>query len=369
MKHTQIVRIALWTIGGVAAAWIGIRFLLPLFLPFLIGLAAARLAQGPVRFLRERAGLPGWLAAGLVVLGLYGLLGFGIYWLCRAACGELARFTKELPALLQSMSAPLARLRAWLDSLAARAPALLRDAVRESVDSFFSSGRIVAQKAYSGLFSLASGAVAALPDLVLFLVTTVLSSVMLASRYDALRALARRRMPRPWRERMDQALTGLRGTLAVWVKAQLKLGGINFLLLTAGLMLLGTAFPLLLGALIALIDALPVFGAGVILIPWGVLSFARGDSRLGAGLLLLYAAAYLTRTTLEPRLVGRQVGLSPLLTLLSLYTGYKLLGVAGMLVFPLGAVLLKQLWDHAAPAEWRAGGGGAPEGGRKEKSS
>ena len=74
--------------------------------------------------------------------------------------------------------------------------------------------------------------------------------------------------------------------------------------------------------------------------------FAR-ETKTGIGLVILYGAAALSRQALEPRLVGKQVGLNPVLTLLALYTGYRLLGVGGMIVFPIAAMLFKQLWDHS----------------------
>lgn len=358
MNKTRVLRAALWGLGGAAAAWLFVRFLLPLLLPFLLGLLVARLAQRPVRFLREKGRLPGWLASGAVVLGMYGLLGVGLWWLCRTACGELARFTGELPALLQSLAGPAERLRGKIDELTACAPTFLQKTIRESVDSFFSSGRVVAGKLYDRLFSLVSKAVAGVPNLALFLVTTVVSSVMLSSQYDTLAARARQSLPAAWREKLEAVSGGLRKTFSVWFKAECKLAGITFLLVTGGLMLLRAEFPLLFGALTALVDALPVFGAGTVLIPWSVLCFLRGERRLGFGLLALYAAAYLARAVLEPRLVGRQAGLNPLATLFALYAGFKLLGVPGMLLFPLGAVLLKQVLDHAAPT-WKE----KPQGG------
>ena len=75
--------------------------------------------------------------------------------------------------------------------------------------------------------------------------------------------------------------------------------------------------------------------------------FLRGQTKTGVGLVVLYGAAALSRQALEPRLVGKQVGLNPVLTLLALYTGYRLLGVGGMIVFPITAMLLKQIWDHS----------------------
>lgn len=80
--------------------------------------------------------------------------------------------------------------------------------------------------------------------------------------------------------------------------------------------------------------------------------FVRGNTRCGIG-LLLYGAATLTRTALEPRLVGRQIGLNPLVTLLAIYTGFRVMGILGMILFPIGALLIQQLWDsyhRASPA-------------------
>ncbi len=347
MKRTKIIRTVLIVLAATAALWVVAVFLLPVVLPFLIALAVARLAQPLVRFLQRRAALPHWLASGAVVLGLFTLLGLGLWWLAKSVFGELVRFTQALPALLESLAAPLSRLRGWLEELTARAPDFLGDSLREGIDGLFENGSVVAEKGYGALFSLVSGVVTGLPDLFLFLVTTVLASFMVCAQYDALWAWAERQVPAAWREKAKTAADSLRTTLVAWLKAQLKLIGINFLVLTMGLMILNVDYPFLFGGLIALIDALPVFGTGTVLLPWSVLRFLRGDARRGTGLLLLYGATYLTRTVLEPRLVGKQMGLHPLLTLLALYAGYRTLGVLGMILFPIGALLIKQFWDHA----------------------
>jgi predicted PurR-regulated permease PerM len=93
------------------------------------------------------------------------------------------------------------------------------------------------------------------------------------------------------------------------------------------------------------VDALPVLGAGAVLIPWGLLSFLRGSTGDGVGLLLIYAVIAIARTTLEPRFLGKQMGLHPLLTLLSLYGGFRLFGVSGMILVPVGVMLCKQLYE------------------------
>lgn len=346
MKKTKLIRTVLIVLAAAAALWVGTVFLLPVVLPFLIALAVARLAQPLVRFLERRAPLPHWLSSGAVILGMFALLGLGLFFLLKGVFGELVRFTQALPALLESLAVPLSRLRAWLEELTARAPEFLAGSLQAGIDGLFQSGSVLAEKGYEALFSLVSGVVTGLPDFFLFLVTTILASFMLCAQYDALGAWARRQVPPAWREKVETIAKSLRTTLVAWLQAQLKLIGINFLVLTMGLMLLQVDYPFLFGGLIALIDALPVFGTGTVLLPWSVLRFLRGDTRRGVGLLLLYGATYLSRTVLEPRLVGKQMGLHPLLTLLALYAGYRVLGVLGMILFPIGALLIKQFWDH-----------------------
>lgn len=133
-------------------------------------------------------------------------------------------------------------------------------------------------------------------------------------------------------------------TLGAWLRAQGKLMGVTFLILTAGFFFLRVEYALLFALLITIIDALPVFGTGTVLIPWSMAQFLRGDTRCGVGLLLLYAVAALTRQALEPRLLGGSLGLPPVVTLAALYVGYRVMGVAGMIVFPLLAVFCCQLY-------------------------
>lgn len=349
MKRTEVLRLGLTAAAAAAALWVGVVFLLPPLLPFLLALLAARAVRKPAAFLQERCRLPRPLAAGIALTALLALVIALLWGLGRVLWSELGRFAGALPEMLASLAGPMGRLRQWLLDLSQRLPEALREPVRQNVQSFFQNGSVVAERAAEALFSLASGTVSRLPDLFLFLVTTVLASFLACGQYENICGFFRRQIPVTWRNRYQAVLACLRSTLAVWLQAQLKLLGISFLVLSAGLWMLQVDFPLLFGGLIALIDALPLFGAGTVLIPWSVLSFLRGDTGLGVGLALVYAAVYVVRSVLEPRLIGRQVGLPPLVTLLAIYAGYRFAGVGGMILFPVGAMVFKQFWDHTVP--------------------
>lgn len=325
-------------VGGGLLLWI----LGPVLLPFAAGAVIAAAAEPAAR----RLPLPRWACAALCVSGVYLLTGTALWLLCRILCGELAGFLRGLPALAQSLTGPIQRLRDWLLGLTARFPDGFGEALREGVTEFFQNGAGLAGRVYEWAFDFASDLLMRVPDLALFLLTSVLSSFMLCAQKPRLEKLWKQKVPAAWQQRLKSALDRLRQTFGGWCRAQLKLMGITFLVLTSGFLVLRVRYPLLFGVVISIIDALPVFGTGIVLIPWGLIAFVQGNTVLGTGLLVLYGGAALLRTALEPRLLGKQIGMDPLLTLLAIYAGYRFFGVLGMLLFPLGAVLLKQLWNH-----------------------
>ena len=347
MKSRKIWKTVLIALGCALGAWAFGALLLPVLLPFFIGLAVSLLAEKPVRLLQTRARFPRPLASGLCVLLLFGILFGGLFFLCRLLCSEAADLARQLPRLAENLAPLFARLKERLLTLAGKLPDGLGTGLRAGVEDFFKTGAGVGTKLYETLFSWASGVIERLPDAVLFAVTAVLSSFMLSGELPAIRGWLRRTVRPAWLEKLQTLGGHVRTTLGSWLRAQLKLMGITFLILNAGLLLLRVRYPVLAALVITVVDALPVFGTGTILIPWALVLFLRGQTKTGVGLVVLYGAAALSRQALEPRLVGKQVGLNPVLTLLALYTGYRLLGVGGMIVFPITAMLLKQIWDHS----------------------
>lgn len=345
MDRRRILKTAGVAALAVLGGWLGLWLLGPVLLPFGVGYLFALGAQPAVDTLTKRH-IPRWAAAGLTVTLLYAALGTAFYALGWVLCRETLALARQLPELAESLTGPAARVEAWLLERADRFPDGVGQALRQGVEEFFRSGAGLAGRAYNWVFSLISGALKKLPELMLFLVTAVLSSFMLAAKLPELRELWRRKAPALWQRRVQAVNRRLRATLGGWVKTQVQLMGVTALVLTAGLLVLGVDYPVLLGGLIALIDALPVFGSGTVLLPWALWELLDGRTTLAVGLAALYAGASLIRSALEPRMLGKQMGLDPLLTLLALYAGFRYFGILGMILFPVGAILVKQLWTH-----------------------
>ena len=313
MKSRRIWRTGLIALGILAGAWAFAALLLPVLWPFLIGLAVSLLAEKPVRLLQTRARFPRWLASGVCVLTLFVLLFGGAFFLCRLLCTEAADLARQLPQLAEGLAPPVMRLKDRLLSLAEKLPDGLGKGLRAGVESFFQNGAGFGSKLYESLFSWASGVIGRLPDAVLFTVTAVLSSFMLSGELPAIRTWLQKLARPEWLEKLQRLGGHVRTTLGGWLRAQLKLMGITFLILNVGLLVLRVRYPLLAALVITVVDALPVFGTGTILIPWALVLFLRGQTKTGVGLVVLYGAAALSRQALEPRLVGKQVGLNPVL--------------------------------------------------------
>ena len=143
----------------------------------------------------------------------------------------------------------------------------------------------------------------------------------------------------------------LRSTAGQWLIAQLKLVGITYLLLTVGFFLLRVEFALVWALAVAAVDAFPILGTGTILVPWSLVCLLQHDTGKALGLLVLYGACALVRSTLEPKLVGRQLGLDPLVTLIALYAGFRFWGLPGMILAPLLAITVIRMLPEAKKRE------------------
>lgn len=129
------------------------------------------------------------------------------------------------------------------------------------------------------------------------------------------------------------------GALSGYFKAQIALMAITFGIISAALTLFGVRRGALIALGVAAVDAVPVFGTGCILLPWAAYEFIFGSGSLAFGLLAVYGVCSLIRQLLEPKIVGRHIGLPPIITLAGVYVGYKLLGVVGLIFGPVFALI------------------------------
>jgi predicted PurR-regulated permease PerM len=132
--------------------------------------------------------------------------------------------------------------------------------------------------------------------------------------------------------------------------------GITFAELTLGLLILGVKRFVLIALLIAILDIFPVLGTGTVLIPWAVIALIQGSIGRGIGLLVLYAVITVIRQVIEPRIVGKHVGLHPLITLICMFVGTSLFGWIGLFGLPILMAILLELHNSGTLRVFRTMG-------------
>jgi sporulation integral membrane protein YtvI len=235
----------------------------------------------------------------------------------------------------------------WLEekwyALLVAAPSQLREALTAVAEQLLESGQALPSRLSAQLAAQAGQAAAALPSLFLTLITGLLAIFFCSADLPRIRAYLRELIPEEKRGAVASVLSCLRRALLDWCRVQGRLMAVVFGILTVGLLLLRVPYAFLAAGVGALIDALPFFGSGVLLVPWAILSFLQKETGRAIGLLVLYGVICLTRSLLEPRFYGTQTGVSPLVTLLALYGGFHLFGVWGMLLAPVAVSITASL--------------------------
>ena len=319
------------------------RYLLPLLLPFILGAGLAIAAEPLVSFLCCRLHLKRPLATGIGISAAFSFLVLLVMVLCAFAIRELRNLAGILPELEGMFQSGVDTADRFLKNLAQKAPGELGTVLTRNVDSIFSGGDGLFRKAADFLLKLASGILSHVPDSALGLGAGIISSFMISAKLPKIRTWLHDRIPAAKIKPVVSTLRRLKDALSGWLKAQLKLSSVTFALALTGFFLLQIPHGPLWALLVALVDAFPILGTGTVLVPWSIVAFLQGDHFLAFGLLGLYAIAALIRSVLEPRLLGRQLGLDPLVTLIALYAGFQLWGVAGMILAPILAVAATQL--------------------------
>jgi len=331
------------------AAFLGVffalKYLLPYLMPFLVALVIALLAEPLVSFLTTRFRFRRSVSAGIGVSFTL-LLSFALLSVVGAlAVKELSVLAEALPNMENAAREGLALAEDFLTNAANKAPEGMRPMLLRSVSGLFSENSGVLSRLGAQVPGLIAGFLGKVPTGALTVGTCLLASFMTSAKLPQLRKKLSVKLPPVWKERYLPALQRCRKVVGSWLKAQAQISCVIFLIVMIGFFLLKIPYGPLWAALVALVDAIPVLGTGTVLIPWAIISILQGNQLLAIGLFCIYGACLMTRTVLEPKLVGRNLGLDPLVTLICLYVGFRIWGILGMLTAPVLAAAVKTILE------------------------
>ncbi len=191
--------------------------------------------------------------------------------------------------------------------------------------------------------------VTTLPTLGIYIAITLMATYFMCVDKLYMLDQVEHHLPKTWVKRVILHLRELINSLGSYLKAEVILVVIAFIQVLIGLYILkwiglNIGYPFLAALGIGFVDALPILGSGTVMIPWAFISAINGDITLAVGLLIIYIVISIVRQFIEPKIVSKQIGIHPIFTLIAMYTGFKLIGIFGLLVGPIALIILKNLY-------------------------
>lgn len=344
----------LYVAAIIALIFLAFKYALGYLAPFLISFLVAAALHPLIRWIakktRIKASIAGIVVALLFWVVMIALILLILYLLTREAIALLGNMG-DISHVVQSVAD---QIEIWLEGLYASFNGTAASLLDSSIDSVTKSIINFTANIAGSIVDFATYIALKLPSVLLFLLVTVLSSVFLCSDYTNVRTFLSCQLPPRYYSKYVLVRNFIGGTIGKFIRAYGLIMCITFCELLLSFSILKLNYAVLLALLITIFDVLPYVGCSTVLIPWGVISIALGNISLGIGLLVTSIVIGIVRNTIEPKIVGKQIGLHPLIVLVSIYIGGKILGLIGIFIFPITIMFIKMLKEEGYIRGWKS---------------
>lgn len=319
-----------------------VRFLMPLIVAWIV----AMIANPIIRFLEKRIKIMRKHGSALVIILVLAALIAAFYGLAVLVVSQFSSWVTELPEVYDSVTQNLQHLFRLLHQKYNIIPAdvkLAFDQRENMLDSYI-------QKAIDGLLKMVksgslskvSSLASSLMDFLVYAILTILASYFMTVEKDHFTKLLQEKTPAGVQRIWDKIKKIFIRAIGGYFKAHFQIMIVIFFITVIPFAFMGISYSGLLAVVIAIVDFLPFFGAGTVLVPWAVYRLVTGSYTYAAILFVIYVVVLIVRQALEPKLIGDNIGTSPFETLVFMLVGYRLAGMLGLIVgIPVGMILVE----------------------------
>ena len=326
-----------------AIIYVVFRFLAVYLFPFVIGLIITILVQKPAKFISKHTKIKRGICAMALVIFAYIAVGVLIGVLAYVVYTQGYKLAGAVPQFINGLGESLSQIGGKIDNALVNMPDGARESVQNIISNLLTNIGSAAAKWIPGF---AASVALNTPEFIVVIIVTIVASCYIAKDLDKLKKFVVGFMNPKYIKLASDIKQIIYKNVFKLIKSYAIIMLITFSELSVGLLILRVQNAVLIAALISLVDVLPVLGSGTVLIPWGIISLLQGNYLLGVGLLVLYVVILIIRNIIEPKIIGGQVGLHPLVTLLAIFIGFRLLGVIGMFTLPIAAIVVLQLYRN-----------------------
>ena len=340
----KVLRKILNIILIIVGVYLGIKMAV-FYMPFLIAFIISLMIEPAIKYLMRKTNMTRKMSSIIIFIIVFSIIIGSIAWGIIALISESTNLLQTLNLYIDKaytqVQEMVGKLAITKVSISSNIVNLVQDSSKEILLKFSSW--------LTGFLNKLIDMITSLPTVGIYTVITILALYFICTDKIYILDFMEHHMPKRLVIKIGTHLKEITKSLGGYLKAEAILILVSFVISLIGLYIfkfvgMNMRYPLLIALGIAFVDALPILGSGSVMVPWGVLSALNGDFRLGMSIIILWIIMSIVRQFLEPKIVSGKIGIHPIFTLIAMYTGFKIIGIMGMLVGPIVLIILKNIF-------------------------
>lgn len=351
-KRFRFLINVLYIVAILGIAFFFLKYVFFWTLPFLIAFAISLIVDPLIRIFTEKLKWKRTIASTVVItivlavfVFLIGLLSTTLFKEIRSIIGNLGSYFDQVATFIQSIPTKYGHLfDGEFSGLINEAAEFLRN---------YDYSNLLSGTLGSGILKYAGNFVTSLPSVLVFLIVTIVATYFTAASLPIIKAFILRQFSSKTKELIISVKFYFINTIVKYLKSYFVLMMITFAELSVAFLVFDFQPAITLAFVISLVDILPIFGVGTVLIPWSIIELILGNPIRALIIICIYLVITVVRQILEPKIIGDHVGLLPIVTLFCIYLGLQLFGVIGMFLVPISVIVIKNLQDNQKIKIWK----------------
>mgnify|MGYP003369573937 CR=1 FL=1 len=341
---TKVIRRIIILIFSVIGIYLAFK-LSVFYMPFLIAFIISLLMEPAIKFLMKKLNFKrrtSSIIIFIIVIALVtGTLVWGITTIISEATKLLQGFNDYFDKAYIQVQEIISNIKLSKIQLSEQVSTIVQNSTNDLINNISAW----AKNTLNALLNI----VTEIPTIAIYVVITLLSLYFICTDKIYMIDQFEHHLPKEWVKKIWIHLKDITKTLGCYLKAQAILIIVSFVISIIGLYIykivgLNVEYPLLMALGIGFVDALPILGSGTVMVPWAIISAVNGDLHLGLAILILWGIMSAVRQIIEPRIVSHQIGIHPIFTLIAMYTGFKFIGIMGMIIGPIVLIIFKNIF-------------------------
>lgn len=340
----KVIRKILNTILFLIAIYIGIKLSI-FYMPFLIAFIISLMIEPAIKYLMKKTKITRKMSSIIIFTIVFAIIIGSITW-------GIISLISESTNLLQTLNIYIDKAYTQIQGMIGNL-GISRISISNNVLNIAENASkeilVKVSKWLTEFLTKLINAITSIPVIAIYTVITILSIYFMCTDKIYILDLMEHHMPKRWIQKIAGHVREITKSLGGYLKAEAILILVSFVISVIGLYILkffgmNIKYPLLMALAIGFVDALPILGSGSVMVPWAIVSALNGDIGLGIAIIVLWIIMSVVRQLLEPKIVSGKIGIHPIFTLIAMYTGFKMIGVMGMLVGPIVLIILKSIF-------------------------